>query len=131
MVSWLVNEREMDSRLEEIGRNIVVSKLMIPQLRREHRNTTYKCRASNTNLIPPLEKTVLLDVYCTSFISSILSNYLRVFTSSSRSSEAIVGENFIETNDSRDGEGLLHRLRNDRVSSSSANHLVEEEYRLP
>lgn len=63
VVSWLVNEKEIDSRLEEIGRNIVVSKLRIPQLRREHRNTTYKCRAANTNLIPPLEKTVLLDVY--------------------------------------------------------------------
>lgn len=59
----MVNEKEVDSRLEETGRNIVVSKLRIPQLRREHRNTTYKCRASNTNLIPPLEKTVLLDVY--------------------------------------------------------------------
>ncbi|XP_076284192.1 sidestep III isoform X2 [Lasioglossum baleicum] len=63
VVSWLVNEKEVDGRLKETGQNIVVSKLRIPQLRREHRNTTYKCRASNTNHIPPLEKTILLDVY--------------------------------------------------------------------
>ncbi|KAG6801022.1 hemicentin-2 [Apis mellifera caucasica] len=63
VVSWLVNEKEVDSKLEEIGKNLVVSKLTIPQLRREHRNTTYKCRAWSTNLIPPLEKSILLDVY--------------------------------------------------------------------
>lgn len=63
MVSWLVNGKEVDGRLEEFGQNIVVSKLTVPQLRREHRNTTYKCQAANTHLIPPLEKTVILDVY--------------------------------------------------------------------
>lgn len=63
VVSWMVNGKEVDGRLEEFGQNIVVSKLTVPQLRREHRNTTYKCQASNTHLIPPLEKTVVLDVY--------------------------------------------------------------------
>lgn len=64
MVSWLVDGKEVNGRLEEFeSQNIVVSKLTVPQLRREHRNTTYKCRASNTHLIPPLEKTVILDVY--------------------------------------------------------------------
>lgn len=62
-MSWLVNGKEVDGRLEEFGQNIVVSKLTVPQLRREHRNTTYKCQAANTHLIPPLEKTVILDVY--------------------------------------------------------------------
>lgn len=58
-----MNGKEVDGKLEEFGQNIVVSKLTVPQLRREHRNTTYKCRAANTHLIPPLEKTVILDVY--------------------------------------------------------------------
>jgi len=63
-VSWLVNGREMEGKLvENVGQNVVVSKLTVPQLRREHRNATYKCRAANTHLIPPLEKTVILDVY--------------------------------------------------------------------
>jgi len=63
-VSWLVNGRETEGRLvENVGQNVVVSKLTVPQLRREHRNATYKCRAANTHLIPPLEKTVILDIY--------------------------------------------------------------------
>lgn len=63
-MSWLVNGKEVDGRLvENIEQNVVVSKLTVPQLRREHRNATYKCRAANTHLIPPLEKTVILDVY--------------------------------------------------------------------
>ncbi|XP_003702634.2 sidestep III [Megachile rotundata] len=73
VVIWLINEREVDSRLVEIGRNIVTSKLTIPQLRREHRNTTYKCRASNTNFNLSLEKTVLLDVYLKPLSVKILS----------------------------------------------------------
>ncbi|XP_014477343.1 PREDICTED: nephrin-like [Dinoponera quadriceps] len=73
VVSWLVNGEEVDGRLEEFGQNIVVSKLTVPQLRREHRDTTYKCRAANTHLIPPLEKTVILDVYLKPLIVKILS----------------------------------------------------------
>ncbi|XP_078035253.1 sidestep III isoform X2 [Augochlora pura] len=73
VVTWLVNEKEVDSITEETEENIVVSKLRIPQLRREHRNTTYKCRASNTNLIPPLEKTVLLEVLLKPLSVKILS----------------------------------------------------------
>ena len=64
VVTWLVNGKETAGRLEETGLTIVVNKLTVPQLKREHLNTTYKCRASNTNLMPPLEKSVLLNVYC-------------------------------------------------------------------
>ncbi|XP_029173199.1 nephrin-like isoform X1 [Nylanderia fulva] len=74
VVSWLVDGKEVNGRLEEFeNQNIVVSKLTVPQLRREHRNTTYKCRASNTHLIPPLEKTVILDVYLKPLTVKILS----------------------------------------------------------
>lgn len=116
VVSWLVNEKEVESRLEEIEQNIVVSKLRIPQLRREHRNTTYKCRASNTNLIPALEKTVLLDVYRTYYKQ-------RPFCSASAisiqliPSETAVGENPVETGDPGNGEGLLDLVRDDRLAS--------------
>lgn len=75
VVSWLVNGKEVDGRLEEFGQNIVVSKLTVPQLRREHRNTTYKCRATNTHLIPPLEKTVILDVYRECIFGVLLSSW--------------------------------------------------------
>ncbi|TGZ45921.1 Turtle-like protein A [Temnothorax longispinosus] len=76
VVSWLVNGKEVDGRLEEFGQNIVVSKLTVPQLRREHRNTTYKCQAANTHLIPPLEKTVILDVMESGNASTVLSTLM-------------------------------------------------------
>lgn len=72
----MVNGKEVDGRLvENVEQNVVVSKLTVPQLRREHRNATYKCRAANTHLIPPLEKTVILDVYreCSYIVSSSVS----------------------------------------------------------
>ncbi|XP_058808984.1 hemicentin-2-like [Phymastichus coffea] len=63
-LGWLANDKEVAASLsEEPANNIVVGKLLVHQLRRDHLNTTYKCRASNTNLVPPLEKSVLLDVY--------------------------------------------------------------------
>ncbi|XP_012276028.1 hemicentin-2 [Orussus abietinus] len=62
VVTWFVNGKETDG-ISKIEQNIVVNKLTVPQLRREHLNTTYKCRATNTNLIAPLEKTVILDVH--------------------------------------------------------------------
>ncbi|XP_070166329.1 protein turtle homolog A isoform X2 [Polyergus mexicanus] len=72
VVSWLADGKEVNGRLEEFE-GIVVSKLTVPQLRREHRNTTYKCRANNTHLIPPLEKSVILDVYLKPLTVKILS----------------------------------------------------------
>lgn len=77
VVSWLVNGKEVDGRLEEFGQNIVVNKLTVPQLRREHRNTTYKCQAANTHLIPPLEKTVILDVYREYFLPILAEENFR------------------------------------------------------
>ncbi|XP_011496535.1 PREDICTED: cell surface glycoprotein MUC18 [Ceratosolen solmsi marchali] len=63
VVSWYMNEKEVAGRIDETSNTIVVNRLIVPQLKREHLNTTYKCRASNTNLMSPLEKTVLLDVH--------------------------------------------------------------------
>lgn len=63
-ITWYLNGNEIDDQPEETGENIMVSKLAVSELRREHLNTTFKCRAGNTELIPPLEKTILLDIYC-------------------------------------------------------------------
>ncbi|XP_033218272.1 B-cell receptor CD22-like [Belonocnema kinseyi] len=76
VITWLVNGKETSGRLEQSGQKIVVNKLTVPQLKREHLNTTYKCRASNTNLMPPLEKSVLLDVYLKPISVKILTKPL-------------------------------------------------------
>ncbi|XP_046737249.1 protein turtle homolog A isoform X1 [Diprion similis] len=72
-ITWYVNGVEGGGQLQETGLNIIVSKLTVPKLRREHLNTTYKCRAANTDLIPPLETTVLLDVYLKPISVKIIS----------------------------------------------------------
>lgn len=36
-------------------------------MKREDLNTTFKCKASNTNLVPPQEKVVRLELNCKSF----------------------------------------------------------------
>lgn len=71
---WLANDKEIAATVsEEAANNIVVSKILVHQLRRDHLNTTYKCRASNTNLVSPMEKSVLLDIYCEYFFFSYVS----------------------------------------------------------
>ncbi|XP_012269309.1 protein turtle homolog A [Athalia rosae] len=72
-ITWFVNRDEAEGQIQETALNIIVSKLTVPKLRREHLNTTYKCRASNTELISPLEKTVLLDVHLKPISVKILS----------------------------------------------------------
>ncbi|XP_014218538.1 synaptogenesis protein syg-2-like isoform X2 [Copidosoma floridanum] len=62
-VKWYANEVEMKGRLVEREERIWVNELSVPHLKREHLNTTYKCKANNTNLITPLEQSVVLDVY--------------------------------------------------------------------
>ncbi|XP_074104616.1 sidestep III isoform X1 [Cotesia typhae] len=63
VITWFANGKETDGHVDTNGQNVIFSTLIVPKLTREHLNTTYKCRATSTKLVPPLEKTVLLDVY--------------------------------------------------------------------
>ena len=63
-VSWFVNERLVDGLLEPtIHHDVFVNRLEVSRVTREHLNTTYKCQASNTKLMLPVEKTVRLELY--------------------------------------------------------------------
>ncbi|KAK0081702.1 hypothetical protein PV325_011682 [Microctonus aethiopoides] len=73
IITWFVNGVEVNGRIKENNQNIIVSVLTVPQLRREHLNTTYKCRATNTKLVPPLEKSVVLEVYLKPLSVTIMS----------------------------------------------------------
>ncbi|CAH1161326.1 unnamed protein product [Phyllotreta striolata] len=61
-VSWFMNERLIEGRVEEIGNHMTVNKLRIAGVTRDHLNSTYKCQASNTKLMMPAEKTVRLEL---------------------------------------------------------------------
>jgi hypothetical protein len=59
-----VNDKLVDGLLETTSHHIVVvNRLEVLHVTREHLNTTYKCQASNTKLMLPAEKTVRLELY--------------------------------------------------------------------
>lgn len=62
-VSWFVNDKLVDGLLETTSHHVVVNRLEVSRVTREHLNTTYKCQASNTKLMLPSEKTVRLELY--------------------------------------------------------------------
>ncbi|KAJ8925413.1 hypothetical protein NQ315_009245, partial [Exocentrus adspersus] len=61
-VSWFMNERMVEGQLEAIGNHVMVNRLEVNGVTRDHLNSTFKCQASNTKLVMPYEKTVHLEL---------------------------------------------------------------------
>ncbi|XP_072929973.1 neural cell adhesion molecule 1-like [Epargyreus clarus] len=62
-VIWLIDGTPAPQYIgEKTDTHVVVNQLELPHVRRNHLNTTFKCRASNTNLVSPQEKTVRLEM---------------------------------------------------------------------
>ncbi|XP_068619113.1 kin of IRRE-like protein 2 isoform X2 [Battus philenor] len=62
-VIWLINGSPAPQYIgEKTDTHVVVNRLELPHIKRTHLNTTFKCRASNTNLVSPLEKTVRMEM---------------------------------------------------------------------
>ncbi|CAH2045584.1 unnamed protein product, partial [Iphiclides podalirius] len=62
-VVWLINGTPAVQFIgEKTDTHVVVNRLELPHIKRSHLNTTFKCRASNTNLVSPQEKTVRLEM---------------------------------------------------------------------
>ncbi|KAL0869215.1 hypothetical protein ABMA27_007492 [Loxostege sticticalis] len=62
-VMWLINGTPAPQYIgEKTDTHVVVNRLELPHVKRSHLNTTFKCRASNTNLVSPQEKTVRLEM---------------------------------------------------------------------
>ncbi|XP_059053190.1 hemicentin-1-like [Achroia grisella] len=62
-VIWLIDGNPALQYVnEKTDTHVVVNKLELPHVRRDHLNTTFKCRASNTNLVSPQDKTVRLEM---------------------------------------------------------------------
>ncbi|CAB3246046.1 unnamed protein product [Arctia plantaginis] len=60
---WLIDNTPAPQYIgEKTDTHVVVNKLELPHVKRNHLNTTFKCRASNTNLVSPQEKTVRLEM---------------------------------------------------------------------
>nr|XP_022903608.1 nephrin [Onthophagus taurus] len=60
-VSWFINDRLVEGELEAIN-HYMMNKLTVKHLTRDQLNSTFKCQASNTKLMTPVEKTVRLEL---------------------------------------------------------------------
>lgn len=66
-----------------MGRHVIVNRLEVPQVHRDAFNTTFKCQAANTKLVPPAERTVRLDMlrkYNSKQQFASFNNMVRVLT---------------------------------------------------
>jgi hypothetical protein len=57
-----MNDRLVEGQVKSIGDSLMVNRLAVKAVRREHLNSSYKCQASNTKLMMPAEKTVRLEL---------------------------------------------------------------------
>lgn len=50
-----------------MGRHVTVNRLEVPQITRSALNNTYRCQASNTKLVAPVERSIRIEMlreYC-------------------------------------------------------------------
>lgn len=45
-----------------MGRHVTVNRLEVPHITRSALNNTYRCQASNTKLVPPVERSIRIDM---------------------------------------------------------------------
>lgn len=45
-----------------MGRHVTVNRLEVPRITRSALNNTYRCQASNTKLVPPVERSIRIDM---------------------------------------------------------------------
>ncbi len=64
VVSWYVNGELEDSTYHVNRFGEVINELAFRGLNRSHLGSHFSCRASNTRLIQPVEKSVVLDLNC-------------------------------------------------------------------
>lgn len=63
-VTWYLENTVIDESFETRKDGITVNHLSYPNIGRQHLNARIVCVASNTNLAPPSNKAVILDVNC-------------------------------------------------------------------
>ncbi|XP_034833962.2 neural cell adhesion molecule 1-like [Maniola hyperantus] len=74
VVTWLIDGLSATQYIgEKTDTHVVVNRLEILHVRREDLNKTFKCRAANTNLVPPQEKAVRLEMNLAPLSISLLS----------------------------------------------------------
>ncbi|XP_028038634.1 nephrin [Bombyx mandarina] len=74
LVSWWINGVPAPQYIGiKTDTHVVVNRLEHQNLKRDDLNTTFKCRATNTNLVPPQEKVVRLELNLSPLSVSLLN----------------------------------------------------------
>ncbi|CAG9134053.1 unnamed protein product [Plutella xylostella] len=74
VVTWHINNAPAPQYIGvKTDTHVVVNRLEVAAVKREDLNTTFKCRAANTNLVPPQEKTVRLEMNLAPLSVSLVS----------------------------------------------------------
>ena len=68
-VTWYLDNTVIDESFEHRPDGTTVNHLSYPNIGRQHVNARFVCMASNTNLMPPNNKVVILDVNCEYFFA--------------------------------------------------------------
>ncbi|CAG4932295.1 unnamed protein product [Parnassius apollo] len=83
LVSWLVNGTVVPKYMGvKSDTHVVVNRLEIQEVGRDDLNTTFKCRASNTRLVPPQEKAVRLEMNLLPIFVTLLDRPQQLLASS-------------------------------------------------
>ncbi|CAB3248972.1 unnamed protein product [Arctia plantaginis] len=86
VVSWWIDGTPASQYIGvKTDTHVIVNRLEMQQLKREDLNTTFKCRASNTNLVPPHEKIVRLELNLAPLSVSLLNRPQQLLAGASAS----------------------------------------------
>ncbi|XP_067623332.1 uncharacterized protein side-III [Eurosta solidaginis] len=81
VVTWLNGTRQLESgNGVSMGRHVTVNRLEVPHISRSTLNNTYRCQASNTKLVPPVERSIRIEMLLKP-TSVSLTNKPKVFSS--------------------------------------------------
>lgn len=73
-MKWYYENSLLDESYEYKPESITANRLTFANIGRQHLNARLICQASNTNLVPPQTKVLILDINC----EYIVINYLFV-----------------------------------------------------
>ncbi|XP_037810107.1 putative uncharacterized protein DDB_G0282133 isoform X2 [Lucilia sericata] len=63
VVTWMNGTQQLESgNGVSMGRHVTVNRLEVPHITRSALNNTYRCQASNTKLVPPVERSIRIDM---------------------------------------------------------------------
>ncbi|XP_073816419.1 LOW QUALITY PROTEIN: sidestep III [Musca autumnalis] len=80
IVTWMNGTQQLESgNGVSMGRHVTVNRLEVPHITRSALNNTYRCQASNTKLVPPVERSIRIDMLLKP-TSVSLTNKLKVFS---------------------------------------------------